>query len=149
MTGTMLYIGYSWERLERSFGVTGLALAWLQAFLSDRSQIVVFGFSWSLSAMVFFRVLYLLLSSTFRVTRRSLSTHALLTLLQALICNRIDFGNAIFAGLSIANLSKLQSVLNSAARLIGGIPKFSNISSFIRNRPTLHWLPISQRIQFK
>ena len=53
----------------------------------------------------------------------------------------------MFAGLSVANLSKLQSILNSAARLIGGIPKFSHISSFIRN--TLHWLPIAQRIQFK
>lgn len=33
------------ERLERSFGVTGPALAWLQSFLSDRLQLVVFGSS--------------------------------------------------------------------------------------------------------
>src|SRR6218665_1945143 len=43
--------------------------------------------------------------------------------------------------------AKVQSVLNNAVRLIGGIPKFSHLSSFIRNYP--HWLPIRQRIQFK
>src|ERR1700733_13997152 len=82
-----------------------------------------------------------------RTIRHSLPNHAIRTLIQALICTRLDFGNAVFAGLSVANLSKLQSVLNSAARLIGGIPKFSHISSFIRD--TLHWLPVPQLIQFK
>src|SRR6218665_857821 len=36
-------------------------------------------------------------------------------------------------GLSSTNASKLQSVLNAAAHLIGGIPKFSHRSSFVRN----------------
>src|SRR5688572_18151257 len=44
-------------------------------------------------------------------------------------------------------MPKLQSVLNAAARLIGGIPKFGHISAFIRD--SLHWLPIQQRVQFK
>src|SRR6218665_2396934 len=50
-------------------------------------------------------------------------------------------------GLSSTNASNLQSVLNAAAGIIGGIPKFSNISSFIRN--SLYCLPIRQRIQLK
>ena len=40
-----------------------------------------------------------------------------------------------------------QSILNAAARLIGGIQKFALISGFIRD--LFHWLPIQQRIQFK
>src|SRR6218665_2529333 len=50
-------------------------------------------------------------------------------------------------GLSSANASKLQYVLNAAARLIGVIPKFSHIFSIIIT--SLHWLPIRQQIQFK
>ena len=40
---------------------------------------------------------------------------------------------------SLAHVDQLQSVLNAAARLIGGIPKFGHISEFIRAE--LHWLP--------
>jgi len=60
---------------------------------------------------------------------------------------RHGYGNAVYIGLSSTNASKLQFVLNAAIRLTGGIPKFSHISSFIRN--SFHWLPIRQRIQFK
>src|ERR1700735_3637964 len=48
-----------------------------------------------------------------RTIRRSLPTHAIRTLVQALICTRIDFGNAIFAGLSVANLSAVYLELSS------------------------------------
>src|SRR6218665_2575133 len=41
--------------------------------------------------------------------------------------------NAVHIGLSSTNASKLQTVLNVAARLLGGITKFSHISSFIKN----------------
>jgi len=82
-----------------------------------------------------------------RAIRKSLPMHAITTLVHALICSRIDHGNALFIGLSSVNISKLQTVLNAAARLIGGIAKFDHISSYIRD--SLHWLPISQRIQFK
>ena len=44
-------------------------------------------------------------------------------------------------------LDRLQSVLNSAARLILGVPKFGSVSAAIRNE--LHWLPIGKRIWFK
>ena len=82
-----------------------------------------------------------------RSIRSSLSTHAITILVHALICTRVDFGNAVYIGLSASNTYKFQSILNAAARLIGGIPKFAHISGFIRD--TLHWLPIQQRVQFK
>ena len=82
-----------------------------------------------------------------RAIRQSLPLHAVTTLVHALICSRIDYGNAVYIGLSLTNLSKLQTILNAAARLIGGIAKFDHISFFIRD--VLHWLPIRQRILFK
>jgi hypothetical protein len=82
-----------------------------------------------------------------RTIRHSLSPQAVKALVHALICSRVDFGNSAYAGLSLLNLSKLQTILNAAARLIAGLPKFSHISVFIRD--TLHWLPVPQRIEFK
>ena len=46
-----------------------------------------------------------------------------------------------------SSYNRLQSVLNSAARLILGVPKFDSVSAAIRNE--LHWLPIEERIRFK
>jgi len=75
--------------------------------------------------------------------RTSLPLHAITILVHVLICARVDYGNSSTS----TNAYKLQSVLNAAARLVGGIPKFSHISSLIRN--SLHWLPIRQCIKFK
>lgn len=47
----------------------------------------------------------------------------------------------------IINVSKLQSIRNAVACLIGGIPRFVHISTFISD--TLHWLLVHQPIQFK
>ena len=77
-----------------------------------------------------------------RSVRRSLTTKA-----ATFICTRVDYGNAVYAGLTLSRISQLQSVLNAAARLIGGIPKFAHISCFIREE--LHWLPMQKRIEFK
>ena len=44
-------------------------------------------------------------------------------------------------------LSRLQSVLNAAARLIVRLPRFSHISTFMFEQ--LHWLPLTARIQLK
>ena len=41
----------------------------------------------------------------------------------------------------------LNRVLRSAARLIGHIPKFDHVSSYMLE--TLHWLPTRQRIEFR
>src|SRR6218665_778646 len=40
----------------------------------------------------------------------------------------------------------LDRVLRSASRLVGRLPKFSSITAYVRD--VLHWLPISQRIQY-
>src|SRR6218665_2071565 len=82
-----------------------------------------------------------------RSVRRSLTFKAARTLMHAFICSRVDYCSAIYSGVALAHVDQLQSVLNAAARLIGGIPKFGHISEFIRAE--LHWLPMHRRIAFK
>src|SRR6218665_2282173 len=79
-----------------------------------------------------------------RSLRRSLTSKAARTLMHAFICSRVDYCSAIYAGVALAHVDQLQSVLNADARLIGGIPKFGHISEFIRAE--LHWLPMHRRI---
>ena len=57
------------------------------------------------------------------------------------------FANSLLYGTSAYLLDRLQSVLNSAARLILRIGKYDLISAAIRR--DLHWLPIQFRIQYK
>ena len=63
------------------------------------------------------------------------------------ICTRNDFANSLLYGASAYLLDRLQSVLNSAARLILRIGKYDPISAAIRR--DRHWLPIQFRIQYK
>lgn len=72
-------------------------------------------------------------------SHQSVNTHA-----NALFCYRVDFGNFIYASLSSQNLFNLQSILSSAARIVGP-SKFAN--KFVCIRETLHWLPVPQRNQ--
>jgi len=77
--------------------------------------------------------------------------HASITILvNTLICARIDYDrpDAVDIGLSSTNASKLQALLNDAARLIGA-SKSSPISLLSSETPFTVWLPIRQRIQFK
>ena len=82
-----------------------------------------------------------------RTVRRSLTKESLLTLVHAFVTSRIDHCNAVLYGSSVYLLDRLQSVLNSAVRLILNAPKFSRISSTILDE--LHWLPIERRIRYK
>ena len=56
-----------------------------------------------------------------RTVRRSLTKESLLTLVHAFITNRVDHFNGVLYGSNGYLLDRLQSVLNSAARLIWGI----------------------------
>ena len=83
-----------------------------------------------------------------RTVRHSLtSSSAIQTLVHAFVCTRVDFSNSLLCGTSTYLLDRLQSVLNSSARLILKIGKYDPISAAIRR--DLHWLPIQYRIQFK
>ena len=63
------------------------------------------------------------------------------------VTSRVDHCNGFLHGSYSYLLDRLQSVLNSAARLVLNIAKFIGISAVIRDE--LRWLPIRKRIQFK
>ena len=58
----------------------------------------------------------------------------------------IDYCNSLLHGQLKCILQSLQSVLNSAARLIHLSSRYEHVTSLLIQR---HWLPIEQRITFK
>ena len=81
-----------------------------------------------------------------RRIRKYLYEKASQTLIHALVIGRIDYCNSILYGLPARELTKLQRLQNSAARITFNIPKMCHVAPVLRE---LHWLPIQFRIQFK
>jgi len=78
--------------------------------------------------------------------RRSVSRSVLQSLASSLILSRPDYGNATLAGIPSHLLSRLQSVMNAAARLIFSPSRFDHITPLLCH---LHWLKDSDQIAFK
>ncbi len=79
--------------------------------------------------------------------RPFLSEHATHLLVQALVLSRLDYCNALLAGLPASSIKPLQLIQNAAARLIFNEPKRLHVTPLFIN---LHWLPIAaQCIKFK
>jgi len=72
-----------------------------------------------------------------RTIRRSVSRSVLQSLVSSLVLSRLDYGNATLVGISSHLFSRLQSVMNTAARLIFSSSKFQHITPLLR---PLHWL---------
>ena len=82
-----------------------------------------------------------------RLISRSVSHAAAATLIHAFVTSRLDHCCSILMGLPLALTARLDRVLRSAARLIGRLPKRASVSAYMHD--TLHWLPISQRINYR
>ena len=78
--------------------------------------------------------------------RHFLTKDACAAAINATVTSRLDFHNGLLLGTSEKFLRKLQLVQNSAARLLTGTNKREHITPVLQS---LHWLPISHRIQFK
>jgi len=76
----------------------------------------------------------------------SLPSHALNTLVTALVHSRLDYCNVVFAGLPACDIQRLQSVLNTAVRLVADSSPRDHVTSLLRYR---HWLPVKQRVEYK
>jgi len=63
-----------------------------------------------------------------------------------MIHSRLDYCNSLDAGLPTGQMSRPQSVLCAAARLVLGLPGRAPVSAM---HDTLHWLSFSQRVTFK
>jgi len=60
--------------------------------------------------------------------------------------SRLDHGNIVLSGISVHLLKRLQSVINSAARLFFSSSKFDLVTPLLRQR---HWLSALWQINFK
>ncbi|XP_051739780.1 calcium and integrin-binding family member 2 isoform X1 [Ctenopharyngodon idella] len=81
-----------------------------------------------------------------RKIRPFLTEHATQLLVQALVISRLDYCNALLAGLPSCTVRPLQMIQNAAARLVFNEPKRAHVTPLFIS---LHWLPIAARIKFK
>jgi hypothetical protein len=73
---------------------------------------------------------------------------ATMALVYAFVTSRLDYCNSILiSGVTAVHLRQLQSVLNAAARLVVQERKYDHVIT--TSRDDLHWLPITQRIDYK
>jgi hypothetical protein len=78
--------------------------------------------------------------------RRYLNPASTEKLVHAFISSKLDYCNSVLHGLPDKDLSKLQRIQNSAARLVTSKNKHEHITPVLL---TLHWLPVKKRIVFK
>uniref|UniRef100_M3XK14 Uncharacterized protein n=1 Tax=Latimeria chalumnae TaxID=7897 RepID=M3XK14_LATCH len=67
-------------------------------------------------------------------------------LMHAFVSSRLDYCNALFAGLPLNLIHCLQLVQNSAAHVVKNVSRFDHITPVLRE---LHWLPVQWQITFK
>ena len=82
----------------------------------------------------------------FRNIRQFLTHDAAVSVANAFVSSWLDYCNLLFRSLSKFNLHRLQSIQNSAARIVTNSSKFTRISPVLRK---LHWLPVQFRSEFK
>ena len=66
--------------------------------------------------------------------------------MHAYVTSRVDYCNSLLFGLPNNMIRKLQSVINTAARVVTKTRKYDSISPVLYE---LHWLPVKFRVQFK
>ncbi len=81
-----------------------------------------------------------------RKIRPFLTEHAAKLLVQVLVISRLDYCNALLAGLPSNTIKPLQMIQNAAARLVFSEPKGAHVTPLFIS---LYWLPVAARIQFK
>ncbi|KAK7098126.1 hypothetical protein V1264_002486 [Littorina saxatilis] len=78
--------------------------------------------------------------------RHYLTTDATKTLVCSLVLSKIDYCNSLLAGLPKYLLDRLQRIQNNAARLVFKSSKYEHATPLLHS---LHWLPITKRIEYK
>ena len=82
-----------------------------------------------------------------RHIRTSLNTEASKTIAAAIVGSRLYFCNSLLTGTSVSNLTRLQRVQNTLARVVAQKPRFCHITPVLSD--LVHWLPVRHRISFK
>jgi len=81
-----------------------------------------------------------------RQIRRLVSTSTFITLTVALVNQQLDYGNGTLVGIPTYLVRRMQSALNTAARLIFNLRHSDHITDALMS---LHWLRVSERIDYK
>ena len=82
----------------------------------------------------------------FRNIRQLLTHDAAVSVANAFVSSWLDYCNSLFRSLSKFNLHRLQSIQNSAARIVTNSSKYTRITPVLRK---LHWLPVQFHSEFK
>ena len=64
----------------------------------------------------------------------------------SLVTSTLDYCNALWSGVPNTILNKLQSVQNTAARVVYSTSRYCHITYILKE---LHWLPVQYRVQYK
>ena len=78
--------------------------------------------------------------------RPFLTDSATARLVSATVTSKLDYSNSVLAGFPMEQISRLQRVQNSAARLVLRKRKRDHLMPLFHQ---LHWLPVKSRIQYK
>ena len=78
--------------------------------------------------------------------RRLVSKDVIAQLVSTIILSRLDYCNALSAGLPCATIEPLQRVQNAAARLVLNLRLCDPVTPALKE---LHWLPVASRIKYK
>ena len=68
------------------------------------------------------------------------------TIACSIVCSRLDYCNNVLYGVTALNISRLQRVHNTLARVVCDAPYRSSATNLPRS---LYWLPIAERITYK
>ena len=82
----------------------------------------------------------------FRHVRRFLTHDVSVLVANAFVSSRLAYCNSLFRSLSKFNLSKLQCIQKSAARIVSNTSCYTSITPVLKK---LHWLPVEQCMLFK
>ena len=128
-----------------------------RVFLSDGSIIPLSNQAMNLGALLDCHLTFgpqidLVICNCYRLLRDISSIRKYITedeikdLVNSLVVARIDNNNVLYSGLPVYQISKLQKLQNSCARVIYGVRRREHVSPLLKQ---LHWLPIRLRIIFK
>ena len=78
--------------------------------------------------------------------RKYLTTDATKSLVNSLVTSSLDYCNALLSGVPKIILGRLQTLQNTAARIITRTSRYEHITPVLKE---LHWIPVNHRVEFK
>ena len=132
------------QRVSKLKQSASVAVAGVQIVLTDHVKILGVTFHSHLSFDNICRACYFHIRRLQQVC--AISADSVQIIACAIVSSRLDYCNALLAGMSEYNLDKLQRVQNTLAHVIIGLRTRDHMTPALTK---LHWLPIRARITFK